>query len=180
LNFAGVFRVPCVFICQNNQWAISTPTTRQTASRTIAIKARAYGIPGVRVDGNDPLAVYRVVDEARRRAVSSGGPTFIECLTYRMGAHSTSDDPTRYQPSDELDRWQKRDPIARLRRHLQFLRLIDAEGDRRLDEQLHAEIAAAISDAEKKPKPALRTLFDDVYASRPWNIEEQSAMLRGE
>ncbi|HMY21096.1 MAG TPA: thiamine pyrophosphate-dependent enzyme, partial [Polyangium sp.] len=93
LNFAGVFKVPCVLVCQNNHWAISVPAQRQTAAETFAVKGRAYGIPSVRVDGNDVLAVYRVMRDAITRARSGQGPTFVEALTYRMGAHSSSDDP---------------------------------------------------------------------------------------
>ena len=118
LNFAGVFRAPCVFICQNNQWAISTPATRQTASATFAVKSRGYGMPGVRVDGNDVLAVHRAVTDARVRAVAGGGPTLIECVTYRMGPHSPSDDPSRYESGDERRKWAEVDPIERFRRHL--------------------------------------------------------------
>ena len=115
MNFAAVFRAPCVMICQNNHWAISVPSSKQTASRTFAVKGRAYGVPSVRVDGNDALAVWRVVADAVARARSGGGPTFIEALTYRIGAHSTSDDPTRYRSQEEVEAWMKRDPLQRLR-----------------------------------------------------------------
>jgi pyruvate dehydrogenase E1 component alpha subunit/2-oxoisovalerate dehydrogenase E1 component alpha subunit len=118
MNFAGVFKTPCVLICQNNHWAISVPSSRQTASPTFAIKGRAYGIPSVRVDGNDLLAVYHVVAEAVSRARRGEGPTFIEALTYRIGAHSTSDDPTRYRTQEEVEAWMKKDPLARLRAYL--------------------------------------------------------------
>src|SRR5580704_1779646 len=111
LNFAGVYKTPCVVVCQNNQWSISVPVARQTASATLAIKGRAYGVPSVRVDGNDLLAVYAVVRDAARRARSGEGPTFIEALTYRIGAHSTSDDPTRYRSDAEVAAWQKKDPL---------------------------------------------------------------------
>jgi len=112
MNFAGVWRVPCVLVCQNNQFAISVPTERQTASRTIAVKARAYGLPGVRVDGNDFLAVYSVIRSAVDRARAGDGPTFIEAVTYRMGPHSTSDDPSRYRSPGEEAAWAARDPVA--------------------------------------------------------------------
>ena len=118
MNFAAVWHVPLVIVCQNNQWSISLPTSKQTASQSLAVKAPSYGMRGVRCDGNDALAVYRTVKEAVDRARSGHGPTFVECLTYRMGAHSSSDDPTRYRDQGEVDRWKQRDPIDRLRAQL--------------------------------------------------------------
>ncbi len=117
-NLAGVFRPPVVFICQNNQWAISVPVKRQTGAQTLAQKAIAYGFPGVRVDGNDVFAVYSAVKEALARAAKGEGPTFIECLTYRMSDHTTADDATRYRPAEEVEKWRERDPIARLERFM--------------------------------------------------------------
>jgi pyruvate dehydrogenase E1 component alpha subunit/2-oxoisovalerate dehydrogenase E1 component alpha subunit len=175
LNFAGVFRVPCVIICQNNHWAISVPAARQTASATFAIKGRAYGIPSVRVDGNDVLAVHRVVGAAVRRARAGEGPTLIEALTYRMGAHSSSDDPTRYRDQAEVDAWAKKDPIVRLRRHLVHRGLIDDAADAALEASLGAEIQACIEEIEGLGPPARETLFDDVYAELPWHLVEQRA-----
>lgn len=177
MNFAGVFKVPCVLICQNNHWAISVPTARQTASPTLAIKGRAYGVPSVRVDGNDLLAVYSVVKAAAARARSGGGPTFIEALTYRIGAHSTSDDPTRYRSQDEVETWMKRDPLARLRRHINHLGLLDDAADATLELELNGEIAEAIREVETFGPPARASLFDDVYAELPWHLEEQRAEL---
>jgi pyruvate dehydrogenase E1 component alpha subunit/2-oxoisovalerate dehydrogenase E1 component alpha subunit len=175
LNFAGVFRVPCVIICQNNHWAISVPAAKQTAAQTFAVKGRAYGVPSVRVDGNDVLAVYKVVGEAIRRAREGHGPTFIEALTYRMGAHSSSDDPTRYRAQSEVDMWALRDPILRLRRHLLHRGLIDETQEAALEEALMAEISAAIQEVEPLGPPARETLFDDVYAELPWHLVEQRA-----
>jgi pyruvate dehydrogenase E1 component alpha subunit/2-oxoisovalerate dehydrogenase E1 component alpha subunit len=177
MNFAGVFRVPCVIICQNNQWAISVPAARQTASETIAIKGRAYGVPSIRADGNDVLAMYRVVKDAAARARAGEGPTFIEALTYRIGAHSTSDDPTRYRSQAEVDMWTQRDPLTRLRRHIVWKGLIDDERDAALESELNAEIAAAISEVEPLGPPARASLFDDVYAELPWHLVEQRAEL---
>ena len=173
INFAGVFKVPCILMCQNNHWAISVPTSRQSASATIAVKGRAYGVPSLRVDGNDALAVYTAVSEAAARARSGGGPTFIECLTYRIGAHSTSDDPTRYRSQDEVDAWMKNDPVARLRRHLVHRGLMDDARDQALEKELNAEIMAAIAEVEALPPPARETLFDDVYETLPWHIADQ-------
>jgi pyruvate dehydrogenase E1 component alpha subunit/2-oxoisovalerate dehydrogenase E1 component alpha subunit len=181
MNFAGVWRAPCVLVCQNNHWSISVPTEKQTASRTIAVKARAYGMPGVRVDGNDLLAVYKVVAEAVDRARSGAGPTFIEAVTYRMGAHSTSDDPTRYRSPAEVEEWARRDPLDRLRRHLALLGLVTPESDEALEAELSAEIAAAIAEVEPLPPPARASLVEDVYASLPWHLREQlEALLKAQ
>ncbi len=175
LNFAGVFKVPCVLVCQNNHWVISVPAQRQTASETFAVKGRAYGVPGVRVDGNDVLAIYRVMRDAIARARDGQGPTFIEAVTYRMGAHSSSDDPTRYRTQSEVDMWALRDPIMRLRRFLVKRGLLDDGQDAALEEGLMAEITTAIQEVEQLAPPARETLFDDVYAELPWHLVEQRA-----
>ncbi len=177
MNFAAVFRVPCVMICQNNHWAISVPSARQTASATFAIKGRAYGVPSLRVDGNDVLAMYAAVSDAVARARAGGGPTFIEALTYRIGAHSTSDDPTRYRSQAEVDTWAQRDPLARLRRHLVQRRLVDDAHDEALEQELNTEIAAAIAEVEPLGPPDRETIFDDVYAELPWNLRDQKEEL---
>jgi pyruvate dehydrogenase E1 component alpha subunit len=177
MNFAGVWRAPCVIVCQNNQWSISVPTSKQTASRTIAVKARAYGVPGVRVDGNDLLAVAKVMIEALDRARSGAGPTFVEAVTYRMGAHSTSDDPTKYRSQAEVDEWARKDPLDRLRKHLVHLGLVTGESDAALERELSAEIAAAIQDVEALPPPARTSIVEDVYAELPWNLREQYETL---
>src|SRR5580658_5183446 len=173
MNFAGVWRVPCVIVCQNNQWSISLPAERQTASRTIAVRARAYGMPGVRVDGNDFLAVYSVLRFALDRARSGDGPTFIEAVTYRMGPHSTSDDPTRYRSAEEERAWAAKDPVDRLGRHLCLLGQGSDASDAALDAALSAELAAAIEAAEGFPGVSMDSLFDDVYAEMPWHLREQ-------
>ena len=116
MNFAGVFQAPVVFCCANNQWAISVPVARQTRARTLARKALAYGVTGIQVDGNDLLAVYAATREAVERARAGGGPTFIECITYRLGAHSTADDPRRYREEAEARRVGGPDPLPRFRR----------------------------------------------------------------
>src|SRR5581483_8316029 len=143
LNFAGVWKVPCVFVCQNNQWAISVPFSKQTASDGVAIKAKAYGMPGVRIDGNDVLAVHAAVKEAVDRARSGVGPSLVEALTFRMGGHSSSDDPTRYRDADEVARWQAKDPLVRFRAHLEQRGLWDEGREKALEEELKAEINAA-------------------------------------
>jgi pyruvate dehydrogenase E1 component alpha subunit/2-oxoisovalerate dehydrogenase E1 component alpha subunit len=178
MNFAGVWRVPCVLICQNNHWSISVPTERQTASRTIAVKARAYGFPGVRVDGNDVLAVHAVLRTALDRARAGEGPTFIEAVTYRMGAHSTSDDPVRYRSQAEVDAWAAKDPLDRLRRHLSHLGLVSSATDEEMDRELSAEIAAVIDEVEALPPQARESLFDDVYKEMPWHLQEEMRKLK--
>jgi pyruvate dehydrogenase E1 component alpha subunit/2-oxoisovalerate dehydrogenase E1 component alpha subunit len=177
MNFAAVWRAPCVLVCQNNHWSISVPTEKQTASRTLAVKARAYGMPGVRVDGNDVLAMIRVLREAFDRARSGGGPTFVEALTYRMGAHSTSDDPSRYRSQDEVDAWARKDPLDRLRRHLVHLGLVSDASDASLEKELAAEIAAAVEEVEAMPAPDRASLLEDVYAELPWHLREQLETL---
>jgi pyruvate dehydrogenase E1 component alpha subunit/2-oxoisovalerate dehydrogenase E1 component alpha subunit len=177
LNFAGVMKAPVVFVCQNNHWSISMRTDQQTASESIAIKAKAYGFPGVQVDGNDVEAVYAASREAVERARSGKGPTLIEAITYRMGAHSSSDDPTRYRDQKEVDLWKKRDPLDRLQARLLKAKLWTAARDEALRNELLEEINAAIKDSEALPWPAPETLFEDVYAQVPWNLREQRAEL---
>jgi pyruvate dehydrogenase E1 component alpha subunit/2-oxoisovalerate dehydrogenase E1 component alpha subunit len=173
MNFAVVFKVPCVLVCQNNHWSISVPTSRQTASTTLAVKAKAYGMEGVRVDGNDVLAVHRVVKEATERARSGGGPTFIESYTYRIGAHSTSDDPTRYRSDEEVKRWSEKDPIDRLRKYLVKSGLITDANDAEIESEINAQISQAIQTVEKLGPPRRETLFEDVYQELPWHLREQ-------
>jgi pyruvate dehydrogenase E1 component alpha subunit/2-oxoisovalerate dehydrogenase E1 component alpha subunit len=180
MNFAAVFKTPSVIICQNNHWAISVPASRQTASATFAVKGRAYGIPSVRVDGNDLLALYEVIAKAVARARRGEGTTFIEAFTYRIGAHSTSDDPTRYRSQSEVESWMAKDPLNRLRAHLVHLGLCDDAKDAALEEELNAEIAAAIKAVESLGPPARETMFDDVYAELPWHLREQrDELMRG-
>jgi pyruvate dehydrogenase E1 component alpha subunit len=180
LNFAGVFKLPAVFLCRNNGWAISVPVERQTATRTFAEKAVAYGIPGVRVDGNDIFAVIAVTREAIARGVAGEGPTLIEAITYRMGGHSTSDDPNRYRESEALQAWAARDPIERLRGHLEGRGLWSDTHEARLLADIDARFRDAVARAERTPPPALETLFDDVYESPPWHlVEQREELLRG-
>lgn len=178
LNFAGVFRAPVVFVCQNNQYAISLPSTRQTASSTFAEKARAYGLTEARIDGNDAIAVYAGIADALDRARGGGGATLIECVTYRLGAHSSSDDPSLYRSAAEEASWRERDPIRRLGRHLEREGVGSAARDREIDAALDAELERALAEVEQDPRPALETLFDDVYARVPWHLVEQRAELR--
>ncbi|MFQ5837243.1 MAG: pyruvate dehydrogenase (acetyl-transferring) E1 component subunit alpha [Thermoplasmata archaeon] len=173
MNFAGVFRPPVVFLCQNNHWAISVPVARQTASPTLAIKTVAYGIPGVRVDGNDVLAVYAASKEAVDRARSGEGPTFIEAVTYRMGAHSTADDPTRYRKKADVQAWQSKDPISRFRSYLERRGLLDESEDSAAKDEIQEQISGAIKMAEVAGPQSWETLIEDVYQVETWSLREQ-------
>jgi 2-oxoisovalerate dehydrogenase E1 component alpha subunit len=180
LNFAGVFKVPVVFLCRNNGWAISVPAEQQTATRTFAEKAAAYGIPGVRVDGNDIFAMVSVVREAVRRGTQGLGPTLVEAVTYRMGGHSTSDDPNRYRPTDDLKPWAERDPLARLRQYLERRKAWDDRAEQALIADIDQRFRAAVAVSEKTPPPALESIFEDVYQKPPWHLQEQrTELLRG-
>jgi pyruvate dehydrogenase E1 component alpha subunit len=169
LNFAGVWHVPVVFVCQNNQWAISVPLKKQTHSRTIAEKALAYGFPGIQVDGNDVLAVHAAGREAVERARAGEGPTLIECVTYRLGVHTTADDPTKYRSAEEVAEWERKDPLTRFTAYLQKRNLLE-DG---LEERVDAEIAEAVARFEALPPPDALTMFDHVYAERPPDLEAQ-------
>ncbi len=173
MNFAGVFHVPCIFLCKNNQWAISVPVTKQTASKTLAVKATAYGFEGVRADGNDLLAVYAATKRAAEKARTGGGPTLIECVTYRMGPHSSSDDPSRYRKAEEVEFWRQRDPVERFRRYLEAKGLCEKAWDEALHKEVDDAITEAVRHAEKVPAPPVETVFTDVYADLPWHIREQ-------
>lgn len=178
LNFAGVYKTPCIFFCRNNGWSISVPTERQTASESIAIKAQAYGIAGVQCDGNDVFAVYRTVREALERARRGEGATLIEALTYRVGAHSTSDDPRGYRKDAEVEPWRSKDPLPRFRQTLEAAGLWSAAEEAKAIETIEAEIKQAVEAAEKKGPPSLESLFDEVYAKRPWHLEEQYELAK--
>lgn len=178
-NFAGVFRPPLVLFCQNNQWAISTPGSLQTASQTIALKGIAYGLDSFRVDGNDVIAVYEATRRAVERARAGDGPTFIEALTYRIGAHSSSDDPSRYRDESITEVWKTaRDPIARFGTWLRGRGWLDAAAEAAVAAEVEAEIRAAIAAEEAAPLPPLDSLFEDVYETLPWHLKEQLRDLR--
>ncbi len=179
LNFAGVHRVPVIFVCRNNGWAISVPRERQTASETIAQKALAYGIRGERVDGNDLLAVYNATRRARARAAAGEGPTLLECVTYRLEGHSTSDDPRAYRPAELVEPWRKKDPLRRMASFLERRGLLSAADEKRVVEEVKAEVLQALEKAEAlPPRPPLETLFEGVYAEPLWQQREQLEELR--
>jgi pyruvate dehydrogenase E1 component alpha subunit len=178
LNFAGVYRSPVVLICQNNQWAISTPGKVQTASETIAIKGIAYGVEALRVDGNDVLAVYEATRYATEKARRGDGPTFLELLTYRVSAHSSSDDPTRYRDESVTAEWRNvRDPVARARAWVIAAGWWSEGEDAALAERLEAEIREAIEAEENAPMPGIESLVEDVFEEVPWHLREQLAEL---
>jgi pyruvate dehydrogenase E1 component alpha subunit len=160
LNFAGVFKAQAVLFVQNNHWAISMPRTRQTASETLAQKGLAHGVCGVLVDGNDVLAVHAVCQWAIERARSGRGPTLVEALTYRIGAHTTADDPRRYQPPEEIDAWRQQDPLPRFRRYLERRGLWDASIDAEVVRDALARIDAAVAEAESRPIPTLEAYIE--------------------
>jgi pyruvate dehydrogenase E1 component alpha subunit len=180
-NLAGVTEAPVVLFCQNNGWAISTPRQKQSRAETIAAKAAAFGIPGYVVDGNDVMAVYAVTNEAVERARAGGGSTLIEAQTYRLGAHNTADDPTRYSAKEEWEDWERRDPLARLRTYAINAGLWDKERDEELAERTYAEIDDAFREAQERA--AARTpamLFDHVYANPPARLERQRRLIEEE
>jgi 2-oxoisovalerate dehydrogenase E1 component alpha subunit len=180
LNFAGVFKAPVVLFCRNNGWAISVPTERQTASAGFAEKGVAYGIPGVRVDGNDLFAVVKVSRDAVARAARGEGATLIEALTYRLSGHSTSDDPKAYRPEAALEPWKLLDPMRRMRRYLDKNHAWTDAKDQAIEAEIDAELRAAVAAAEATPPPALETMFDDVFAEVPWHlVEQRRALLAG-
>ncbi len=176
-NFAGVLRAPVVFLCVNNGWAISTPLSAQTAAETLAAKAHAFGFPGVRVDGNDALAMYAVVDAARRRALAGEGPTLVEAVTFRMGPHTTADDPSRYQTPEDRHGWPERDPILRLRAYLETRGAWDDARQAEAESEAAAAMDAAWEAAEAATV-APDAFFDHVYATPTPRMEQQRAELR--
>ncbi len=178
LNFAGVFHAPVVFICVNNQYAISTPVSRQTASRTIAQKAVAYGFPGIQVDGNDALAMYAASREALERARSGGGPTLIEAFTYRLSNHTTSDDATRYRTKDEVEAWARKDPIERFRAFLKGKGLWDEALEARINQEAEDMINRAVEEAESTPPPRPEDYFIHTYKDMPPQLADELADLQ--
>lgn len=179
LNFAGVFNAPVILFCQNNQWAISTPGDIQTAAETIALKGQGYGVEALRVDGNDMLAVYQATRYAAEKARHGGGPTFIEALTYRVSAHSSSDDPSRYRDETVTDEWkEKRDPLVRVRKWLMASGYLDEQSDRGLGERIESEVRAAVSRQEQVGMPPVDSLVEDVFEEVPWHLREQLEELQ--
>lgn len=182
LNCAAVYQAPVVFICQNNQWAISLPLAQQTHSQTLAQKALAYGMPGIQVDGNDILSVYAAAAEAVDRARNGDGPTLIECVTYRIMMHTTADDPKRYRTEEEVELWKKRDPLLRYQTYLQQKNILTGQQLEELEEEIGQEIQSAIDRAESQMKELGDPIdmFDHLYYELPPNLQAQKEELVNE
>jgi pyruvate dehydrogenase E1 component alpha subunit len=182
MNFAGVFDLPIVFACQNNQWAISLPRSEQTASKSLAQKALAYGFPGVQVDGNDVLGVHLATVEAVDRARSGGGPTLLELCTYRLSVHTTADDPTKYRSEQEEEDWNRRDPLPRFQQYLIGKGVLDDDAVERLEDEIDGEIDAAWQEARERMDDLADDpghMFAHVYADLPPGLQRQRDEVAG-
>ncbi len=177
LNFAGVYQAPVVLVVQNNGWAISVPRHKQSAAPTLAARGAGFGVPSEFVDGNDILAVYDVMQKAVERARSGQGPTLVETLTYRIGAHTTADDPTRYRDPVEVEAWRAKDPIVRFQKFLARRDLLNEERIRQVVEEVEEEVNEAIQVAEAMPPMAPDSFFDYTMANLPPRWQEQRADL---
>lgn len=173
LNFAATFKAPVIFIIQNNQYAISVPRHKQTASETLAQKALAYGMPGVLVDGNDIFAVYSATKEAIDRARNGEGPTLIEAYTYRLGAHTTSDDPTLYREDSEVEEWKEKDPVKRFRQYLLDQGILSQEWEEKTKKELDELVATTFEEIEDKSDTEIEDIFKYHYETMPPQLEEQ-------
>jgi pyruvate dehydrogenase E1 component subunit alpha len=173
LNFASVFKAPVVFIVQNNQYAISVPRKTQTASKTIAQKAIAYGMPGILVDGNDIFAMYAATKEAIDRARKGEGPTLIEAFTYRLGAHTTSDDPTKYREDSEVEEWKEKDPIERLKNYLQEKEILTQDWEDKTLKEIDEEVVSTFQEIEETSDTKIEDIFKYQYAEMTPQLEEQ-------
>lgn len=180
LNFAGVFATPTIFLCQNNQWAISVPREQQSRSKTLAQKALAYGIPGIQVDGNDILAVLAATREAAARAREGEGPTMIECVTYRLSVHTTADDPSKYRDEEEVEAWRRRDPIPRFQGYLKHRGLVSDEDIRGLEEEIKGAIDGAWKETQEQMErlDQAAAIFEHHYAELPPYLKEQREGMR--
>jgi len=177
MNFAGVSKAPVILFCRNNGWAISTSREQQTAAKTFASKAIGYGMPGIRVDGNDILAVIQVTREAVARARAGEGPSMIEAITYRVQGHSSSDDPSAYRDATEPEEWERRDPINRFRGYLKSKGLWSQAMEDEIRKRHDSAITEVLAKSDKLEPPAVETMFDDVYEDPTWNLEEQRDYL---
>lgn len=173
MNFAAVWQAPVIFICQNNQWAISVPRDKQTKSKTIAQKAIAYQMPGIQVDGNDVLATYSATKDALERAYQGKGPTLIEAVTYRLTMHTTADDPKKYRTDAEVEEWLGREPLIRFRKYLENKGIWNDEKQTALDEEIKQEIEVAVQKFEARTEFKPDAPFDHVFGTKHDVIEEQ-------
>ncbi len=177
LNFAAVYRAPVLFFLVNNQYAISLPVKKQSGNELLYKRAEGYGVPGIRVDGNDVIAVYQATKEAAERARNGEGPTLLELFTYRAGSHSSSDDPSRYRSQDEMDSWKKKDPIERMKRYMQKLGIWTEAYETEIWESFRERINQFTTAAEEQPEPSWESLFEDVYAEMPASLARQKDQL---
>ena len=176
MNFAGVFQVPVVFVCQNNQYAISMAREHQTKAKTLAQKSLACGVPGIQVDGNDVLAVHTATSEAVARARAGDGPTLVECETYRLSLHTTADDPTRYRSEEEVEKWEKRDPIPRFQKYLKDKEVLNQDQIDALEDEIKDQIQAAVENVESRMaelEDQSESMFEHIYAEMPDYLRQQ-------
>ncbi|AWL11872.1 3-methyl-2-oxobutanoate dehydrogenase (2-methylpropanoyl-transferring) [Saliniradius amylolyticus] len=178
LNMAAVLNCPCIFFCRNNGYAISTPADEQFAGDGIASRGLGYGVKTIRVDGNDAFAVYAATKKAREIALEENAPVLIEAMSYRLAAHSTSDDPTGYRSKDEEERWRQKDPIQRLGKYLSAKKLLDEEQDEKDAEQMRQTVLAELKKVEKTDVCHIDELITDVYDKAPWHLQEQLDELK--
>ncbi|MBF0301126.1 MAG: pyruvate dehydrogenase (acetyl-transferring) E1 component subunit alpha [Oligoflexia bacterium] len=180
MNFASVWKAPTIFICQNNQWAISLPREKQTSSKTIAQKALAFDMPGIQVDGNDVLAIYKATKDALVRAYQGLGPTLIEAENYRLEVHTTSDDPTRYRKKEEVDKWWKKDPLIRFRLYMEKKGIWSEDKQKDLEEEIKKEIELAVTAYESIKDLKVDAPFDNIFGTTHSIIEEQRSEFLSE
>ena len=173
LNFSGVLQSPAIFILRNNGYAISTPESAQTAATNLVDRAKGYGIHGEQIDGNDMLLVIQTLKSAVNRARHHHQPTLIEAMTYRMGAHSSSDDPSAYRTSEETHQWASFDPLVRLLNHAKWRQLWTDKDHSDFEQEISKKIGECISECEPLPHPSIDSLFDDVYHTMPPHLQSQ-------
>ena len=178
MNFAGVFNLPVVFICQNNQYAISLKREKQTKAETLAQKAIAYGFKGIQVDGNDIFSVYKATKEALERARNNEGPTLIECVTYRLLDHTTADDASKYRSKKEVSFWRKRDPLIRLKIFMLRKKIQNREYFENTEKIMMDRVEGVVAKAEAYPYPNIEDMFKYMYAEMPWFLKEQLEELK--
>ena len=178
MNFAGVFKLPVLFVCQNNQYAISVPRKLQSASETLAQKAIAYGFDGIQVDGNDVFSVYKAANDAILNIKKGKGPCFIECITYRLGDHTTSDDASKYRSQKELQEWMKKDPILRLRDFIMKNKYLSRLDEEKLQDKVKLQVEDVVKKAESIEAPNVEDIFKYTFKEMPWNLKEQLDNLR--
>lgn len=176
MNFAGIHRPPAIFMCANNCWAVTTPLECQTATEDFASKGDAYRVHNLRIDGNDPLAAYAVVKEAHEKAAERGA-TLIEAVTYRLGFHTSSDNPDLYRKKAEDEAWEKWDPVARTRRYMENRDWWSEDDEQRMHERFATDIQAAVKAAEAMDVPGPEDQFEALYAEPDWILNEQRERL---